>query len=163
MTSIRTVLNWFFLGLVGALMLHCAQFDLPRDTRFFLYFSAGLLTTFSLVSLANRLPRSEISTRPTGGGSNQEGMAEVQEGNPVSASAERGPHSRTSQAEAAEPAGEAGKGDLAKEREALATMIEHHPTKWWTPRDIADAVRFGVRCHPECPFCDIDRRAGMLR
>lgn len=65
--------------------------------------SISLLIFFYRTDLSNRLPRSAITTRPTGGGSDQEGMGEVQKGDPVSALAERGPHSAPSGHASSEP------------------------------------------------------------
>ena len=49
------------------------------------------------------------------------------------------------------------KAELQREREALAKMIEHNPDRWWSSSEVAAAVRRGVKCHPECPECELDR------
>lgn len=157
MTKFKEVLKMLATGLAGALWIHCSQFDLPGHTKMFLSIMGTLAVAFSLAALVLHLPKFERKSRTTGGGSDQEGLAEVQEGLQVSASAERGTHSVQGATAVAEPARAIGQGDLQAEREALARMIEHHPDRWASPQGIANDVRKGVHCHPECPECDLER------
>jgi hypothetical protein len=48
---------------------------------------------------------------------------------------------------------------LAGERGRIADMILHRPSAWWTPTMIAEAIRRGERCHPECPECELEKEA----
>lgn len=48
---------------------------------------------------------------------------------------------------------------VAAEREALARMIEHREDRWFSAKAVAEAVRRGEKCHPECPLCRLEGRA----
>ncbi len=94
MTDVKEIAKWLFWGLVGALWLYCAQFDLPFHTKVFLYVIGLVTASFSIGSLLARIPLPwSRTTRPKGGDPRQEGLGEVPEGDEVSASAERGSHS----------------------------------------------------------------------
>lgn len=157
MTDIKYVLKWLAVGLVGALWLHCASFQLPDHTSSHLYIIGTLTVACSIANLAIRFPKSSRTRQTAGGDSNQEGLEEVSEGDHVSAPAERRSNSVQGATAVAEPTRAVGQGDLQAEREALARMIEHHPDRWWSSQSIANDIRRGVHCHPECPECDLER------
>jgi len=46
---------------------------------------------------------------------------------------------------------------IIAEREALARMIEHKPDAWWGSGSVANSVRNGEKCHPECEMCELEK------
>ena len=90
MSDIKYVLKWLAVGLVGALWLYCASFPLPEHTRLYLGVIGTITSAFSIANLVSRLPKFSRTRKTAGGDPNQKGLAEVPEGNQVSAPAERG-------------------------------------------------------------------------